>query len=80
MVDNGNANHNENGAAFDKLIKFGQAEKMMRKVMSSIPSRPTLINYIKNGILKGKQLSFNNHYYVFESSLKEFIKSYNKNS
>ena len=76
-VDRANSNHNENG--FDKLIKLGEAEKIMRKVMSPVPSRPTLIAYIKSGILKGRQFSFSNHYYVFESSVKEFIEKYTEN-
>ncbi len=80
-MDNEYNNHNGHGSPsggrqFDKLIKLGQAEKMMRKVMSPVPSRPTLIAYIKNGILKGRQFPFNNHYYVFESSLREFIEKY----
>ena len=76
---NFNGNGHESGRQFDKLIKLGQAEKMMRKVMSPVPSRPTLIAYIKSGILEGKQFAFNNHYYIFESSLKKFIEKYGKN-
>lgn len=71
-----NENNNNYNHKIDKLIKLGQAEKMMRKVISPIPSRPTLILYIKNGILKGKRFPFNNHFYVFESSLKEFLENY----
>lgn len=39
--------------------------------MSPVPSRPTLISYIKKGVLKGRRI-FNN-YYLYESSLREFI-------
>ncbi|MGI8467686.1 MAG: hypothetical protein ACR2N3_04465 [Pyrinomonadaceae bacterium] len=39
-----------------------------------------LIAYIKSEILKGKQFPFNNHFYIFESSLKEFIEKYGKES
>ena len=59
----------------DKLIKLGEAERIMRKVISPVPTRPTLISYIKNGTLKGQQLGGNSHYYVFESSLTEFMRS-----
>lgn len=73
---NGNGRGLDGGQAIDKLVKLGEAEKRMRKVFSPIPSRPTLIAYIKNGILKGKQFPFNKHYYIFESSLKEFLEKY----
>ena len=71
-----NANNNSNGSHFDKLIKLGQAEAAMRQVMSPVPSRPTLISYIKNGVLSGKRI-FNN-YYIYESSLQEFIEKNKK--
>ena len=70
--------NNENKNDIDKLIKLGQAEKIMRKVISPVPSRPTLITYIKNGTLRGQQSSFNNHYYVYKSSLLEFIENNRK--
>ncbi len=71
-----NANNNSNGNHIDKLIKLGQAERVMRQVMSPVPSRPTLISYIKNGVLDGKRI-FNN-YYIYESSLQEFIEKNKK--
>lgn len=43
----------------------------MRQVMSPVPSRPTLISYIKNGVLNGRRIF--NCYYIYESSLREFI-------
>lgn len=68
-VDN---NHqNSNGSRIDKLIRLGDAEKMMGEIMSPVPSRPTLISYIKKGVLNGRRI-FNN-YYLYESSLWEFI-------
>lgn len=60
----------------DKLIKLGQAEKEMKKVMNPIPSRPTLINYIKKGILIGKRMG--NNFYLYESSMKRFIEESKK--
>lgn len=76
---NRNKNVDRKETECDKLVKLGQAEKMLKKVMSPVPSRPTLILYIKNGILKGKKFPFNNHYYVFESSLREFMDKYGSN-
>lgn len=66
-----NVNENSNGNHIDKLIKLGQAENLMRQVMSPIPSRPTLISYIKNGVLNGRRIF--NCYYIYESSLQEFM-------
>jgi hypothetical protein len=71
-----NANNNSNGNHIDKLIKLGQAEKLMREVISPVPSRPTLISYIKNGVLSGKRIF--NSYYIYESSLQEFIEKNKK--
>ena len=65
--------HDSNKTQVDKLIKLWQAETLLRQVISPVPSRPTLISYIKKGILKGKSI-FNN-YYVYESSLQEFIET-----
>lgn len=65
------AGNNSNGNHIDKLIKLGQAEKLMREIISPVPSRPTLISYIKNGVLIGKRIF--NSYYIYESSLREFI-------
>jgi hypothetical protein len=65
--------HDSNKNQIDKLIKLWQAETILRQVISPVPSRPTLISYIKRGILKGKSI-FNN-YYVYESSLREFVEN-----
>jgi hypothetical protein len=74
-VDN---NHqNSNGSRIDKLIRLGEAERLMREIMSPVPSRPTLISYIKKGVLKGRRI-FNN-YYLYESSLREFIEENKEN-
>lgn len=72
-----NSNGNDPGRQIDKLIKLGQAEQIMKKVMSPVPSRPTLIAYIKKNVLKGQRIFTN--YYIYESSLNEFINR-NKNS
>ena len=61
----------ERESRIDKLIKLAEAEIKMRKVMRPIPSRPTLISYIKKGILEGKRIR--GHFYLYESSLTKFI-------
>ncbi len=60
----------------DRLIKLAQAEKKMKEVMKPIPSRPTLINYIKKGILIGKRIG--NNFYLYESSMNRFIEESKK--
>ncbi len=74
------ANENSGNSSedqLDKLIKLGQAMKLMEQVIMPVPSRPTLISYIKNRVLNGKVI-FNN-YYVYESSLNEFIEKNRRN-
>ena len=68
--------NSSNGNHIDKLIKLGQAIKLMEQFISPVPSRPTLISYIRNGVLKGNRI-FNN-YYIYESSLREFIEKNKK--
>ena len=71
-MDNQNGNGNINGKQIDKLIKMGEAEKILKKVMTPIPTRPTLISFVKKGVLKGKRIG--NNFYIFESSLQAFIR------
>lgn len=74
-MDNNHNNSNKN--QFDRLIKLGQAEKIMKKIMSPVPTRPTLIVYIKKGVLRGERIFTN--YYIYESSLNEFMEKFKTN-
>ena len=57
----------------DKLLRLSEAENILRKVLNTAPSRPTLIGYIESGKLRGGRHPFNKYYYVYKSSLDEFI-------
>ena len=58
----------------DKLLRLSEVERLLRVILKTAPSRPTLIGYIESGKLQGVRHPFNNYYYVYQSSLDEFIK------
>ncbi|MGI8467654.1 MAG: hypothetical protein ACR2N3_04305 [Pyrinomonadaceae bacterium] len=58
----------------DKLLRLSEVEQTLRAVLKSAPSRPTLIGYIESGKLRGARHPFNKYYYVYQSSLDEFIR------
>lgn len=57
----------------DKILLLGEVERRLRVVMANVPSRSTLIGYVESGKLRGSRNPFNKYYYVFQSSLEEFI-------
>lgn len=57
----------------DKIIGLGEVERRLSRVMGAPPTRPTLIAYIDCGWLVGFQNKFNKRYFVYESSLDEYI-------
>lgn len=64
----------------DKLLRLSEAEQILRAVFNTAPSRPTLIGYIESGKLRGGQNPFNNYYFVYKSSLDEFIEQIRLNT
>lgn len=64
----------------DKLLRLSEAEQILRAVFNTVPSRPTLIGYIESGKLRGGQNPFNNYYFVYKSSLDEFIEQIRQNT
>ena len=64
---------NPNGSA-DRLIKLRDVERSLAALFhrDSRPSRNTIIGWIEEGILIGKQLGTGHNYYVWESSLNRF--------
>lgn len=64
----------------DKLLRLSEVEQALRAVLKSIPSRPTLIGYIESGKLQGVRHPFNKYYYVYQSSLDDFIKQIRENT
>jgi hypothetical protein len=57
----------------DRLIKLGEVEKALARVIYPVPTRPTIIAYCESGILLGRRIGKAGHYHVFQSSLDKFI-------
>lgn len=57
----------------DPLIKLGEVERVLSRIFSPVPSRPTLIAWIEDGTLEGKKIGRGDNYYVYRSSLDAFI-------
>ena len=75
-----NLNNSQSPLKSDKLLRLSEAERILRAVLNTAPSRPTLIGYIESGKLRGGRHPFNNYYYVYKSSLNEFIEQIQKNA
>lgn len=58
-----------------RLVKLREVERLLRDCFpdGSRPSRNTIIGWIEDGTLNGKQIGTGRNYYVFESSVREFI-------
>lgn len=58
----------------DRLIKLRDVEREIADLFhaESRPSRNTIIGWIEDGTLLGRQLGSGNNYYVWESSLDRF--------
>ena len=59
----------------DPLIKLGEVEAILSKVFRPVPSRPTIVEWIEEGILTGKQIGLGNNWFVYASSLDKLILS-----
>lgn len=59
----------------DPLIKLGEVEVILAKVFRPVPTRPTIVEWIEEGILTGKQIGLGNNWYVYASSLDKLILS-----
>lgn len=57
----------------DPLIKLGVVEKILEKVFLRAPSRPTIIGWIEEGTLLGRQIGRGDNWYIYQSSLDDFI-------
>lgn len=60
----------------DKLLLLGEVERILRATLNVVPSRTTLIGYVHSGKLRGIRHPFNKYYYVYQSSLDEFIRQF----
>lgn len=59
----------------DRLIKLGEVERVLATIFWPAPSRPTLIAWIDEGILEGKQIGPGGNWFVYTSSLDNFIRA-----
>lgn len=57
----------------DPLLKVGECQEILGKVFRPAPSRPTIVAWLEEGTLEGKQIGRGHNWFVFESSLKNFI-------
>lgn len=60
--------------AIDPLIKLGEVERILSEVFRPAPSRPTIIGWIEEGTLEGRQVGVGNNWFVYESSLSKLIR------
>ncbi len=66
----------------DRLIKLRDVERSLADCFhaDSRPSRNTIIGWLEEGLLLGKQLGTGHNYYVWESSLERFKQQLNSDS
>lgn len=57
----------------ERVYRLSDVEDVLAQVMATAPSRTTLLNWIDEGRLEGKKMSFG--WIVYENSLKAFITS-----
>lgn len=64
----------------DKLVKLGEVERILaqRFCNNSKPSRATIIGWIEEGTLRGRQIGSGKNYYVYTSSLEKLLNSLEK--
>lgn len=59
----------------DPLIKLGEVERILAKVFRPVPSRPTIVGWIEEGLLEGRQIGLGDNWFVYASSLDNLILS-----
>lgn len=59
---------------WDPLLRLGEVERALQRIFfGSAPSRPTLIMMCQDGTLDAIQLGRGRNWFVYKSSLNEFI-------
>lgn len=53
----------------DVLVKLGTVETFLSDYFDPIPSRPTIVTWIREGILRGCQMGRGDYWFVYRSSL-----------
>jgi len=57
----------------ERTLRVREAHEVLKDVMGRPPTRATLLNWLEEGKLEGKQMSFG--WIIYERSLTEFIRS-----
>lgn len=60
---------------FDPLLKLSLVEEQLAKVFQPVPDRLTIYTWLEDGTLEGAQLGRGRNWYVYASSLDNFILS-----
>lgn len=60
---------------FDPLLKLHVVESALGRFMQPTPNRETIVAWIEDGTLDGEQIGRGNNWYVFQSSLDNFIRA-----
>lgn len=58
---------------FDPLLKLSVVEEQLAKLFKPTPDRETIYAWIEDGTLVGEQLGRGRNWYVYASSLSQFI-------
>lgn len=58
----------------DPLIKLGEVERVLERVFNPRPSRHTIIGWIEEGILGGRQFGRGGNWFIYQSSLDQLIR------
>jgi hypothetical protein len=58
----------------DPLIKLVNVEQILSRIFQPAPSRPTIVGWIEDGTLEGRQVGRGDNWFVYQSSLDNFIR------
>ena len=61
---------------FDPLVKLCVVEAVLKQHVDPVPSRHTIVCWIEEGLLEGRQHGRGRQWHVYRSSLQNFIDSY----
>lgn len=59
----------------DRLLKLSVVEEHLAKIFEPVPDRETICAMIEDGTLEGRQIGPGKNWFVYSSSLNEFILS-----
>lgn len=59
----------------DRLYKLGEVERILSLVFHPAPSRPTIVEWIEDGTLEGRRIGRGGNWFIYQSSLDNFIRA-----